>query len=288
MESLDSPQKAYEWCNQARMDGNRIGFVPTMGALHNGHYSLISNSLQENDVCIVSIFVNPLQFNNASDLETYPDTFENDLLALEKMGCDMVFTGSLEQFFPDAKDLSNIPKLSPGQAALGLEGTFRPGHLEGVVTIVDRLFRVSGSCSAYFGEKDFQQTLVVKDLARSLISDEILVDINICETIREANGLAMSSRNQRLGKDDKRLAGKIYEALDLTKRRWQQGVRSAAALETLMTETLNHPKLKLEYAAVRDEANWTSYTPTVPLSKPRALIAVYLNQVRLIDNLSLI
>ncbi len=288
MESLDSPQKALLWCDRARSQGKTIGFVPTMGALHEGHLSLISKAIQDNDICIVSIFVNPLQFNNASDLHHYPDTYADDLQKLKAIGCDMVFTGILAQFFRDANDLTNTPKLNLGKAALDLEGAFRPGHLEGVVTIVDKLFRTSGSCNAYLGEKDFQQTLVIKSLAGLLAADEILIKIIVCDTIREENGLAMSSRNQRLTENEKRLAGKIYQALSLAKQNWQQGIRNAKTLEASMVEILNHSEFVLEYAAIRDEKNWTTETPEIELSWPRALIALNLGQIRLIDNMSLV
>ena len=194
---LVSPALAQKWCDEQRSTGS-LGFVPTMGALHEGHLSLVSRSIEENDYTCASIFVNPLQFDNTSDLDAYPKTFESDFEQLESLGCDMVFTGTLAQFFPEVTDIKHIDRKDPGPAGKGLEAEHRPGHLEGVYLIVERLFQTVGDCRAYFGEKDFQQTLVVRTLANRLKDQGCDIDIVTCPTIREESGLAMSSRNQRL------------------------------------------------------------------------------------------
>ncbi len=258
-----------------------------MGALHQGHISLIEYAVEENDVSCASIFINPLQFNNPKDLEKYPDTMDSDIAMLEAAGCDMVFTGTLNQYFPEVDDTNNIIMKDPGAAAVGLEGVYRPGHLQGVVTIVERLFQASGSCKAYFGEKDFQQTMIVKDLAISMAANGLDIKIQVCPTIREASGLAMSSRNRRLDQAQKQLASKIYQALTMAKVEWAAGIHDPMKLEKIMNEIILVPGIKVEYATVRDEAMWTADTPVTPIEKPRGLIAAQVGGVRLIDNLYL-
>ncbi len=270
-----------------RRGGLSIGYVPTMGALHEGHLTLVRNAAQNNDVCCASIFVNPLQFNNPEDLATYPADPDRDYRLLEKANCDMVYTGNLRQFFPDSLDMNNIPLLDAGNAALGLEGDWRPGHLEGVVTIVDRLFRTVGDCSAYFGEKDFQQTLVVRDLAKNLARENRKVRIIVHPTVREPSGLALSSRNQHLTPRQRTIAPKLYEALCAARDDWQNGSRDPDRLEKIMRRILRHPKIHTEYAVIRDETRWSRQTPSTGIKSPRALIAARLGEVRLIDNLFL-
>jgi pantoate--beta-alanine ligase len=258
-----------------------------MGALHQGHQSLVSHSIQENEATFASIFVNPLQFNNPRDLEKYPKNLASDISILEQTGCNMVFTGTLEQFFPDAEDVRQIKSVDPGPAGKGLEGEFRPGHLEGVATIVNQLFQITGSCKAYFGEKDFQQTLVVKYLAENLRKQEIHVDVVTCPTIREPSGLAMSSRNQRLSLAQRQIAAGIYRALSLAKDAWRSGVHTPGELEKIMRFELDQQEFTVEYASIRDQDNWTAYSPDQITGNARALIAVQIGGIRLIDNLHL-
>ena len=284
---LDNPSEASKWCQSQRNKGSSVGYVATMGALHQGHLSLMEKAVKENDVTCCSIFVNPLQFNNPKDLEKYPDTYDNDLKLLQQAGCDMVFTGTLLTFFPEYPDPATIPKNCPSPAALGLEGDFRPGHLEGVWTIVDRLFRTVGQCQTYFGEKDFQQTLIIRDLAEALSQEDIHITVKVCETIRAENGLALSSRNQRLSDSEKQQALVIYQALMAAKSAWQAGVRQAAELEEVMRGKIQESDLQLEYAAIRNPNNWTQTSPLGQLTDARGLIAAYLGEVRLIDNMAL-
>ena len=285
--NLSSPDLAKQWCKQARAKGLTIGFVPTMGALHPGHVSLIEYAKSNFDVCCVSIFVNPLQFNNPEDLEKYPTNLQEDHLLLSELQCDMTFTGELAQFFPEIKDIASIPLLDPGPAAKGLEGDYRPGHLEGVVSIVNRLFQSVGDCCAVFGEKDFQQTLVVKDLATTLKKQNLNIKIAVRPTIRESSGLAMSSRNRRLTQDQCSLAEKIFKALNAAKKLWGEGQRDPLNIEQCMYDNLNHRDISIEYATIRDESNWTENTPTKEILSPRGLIAVNLDKIRLIDNMQL-
>ncbi len=257
-----------------------------MGALHPGHLSLVARSIRENALTCVSIFINPLQFNNPDDLEKYPQNIDHDLAMLEQAGCDMVYTGSLAQFFPEAEDIRNITLNDPGPAAKGLEGDSRPGYLEGVATIVERLFQTTGSCSAYFGKKDYQQTLVVRHLVQKLRHQNLHVKVITCPTIREPCGLAMSSRNQRLTALQKQIATHIYQTLSKTKASWQSGEHNPAVLQRQMREQLEHPDIAIDYVAVRDQNNWSVQTPTI-ISNARALVAAYVGDVRLIDNLYL-
>jgi pantoate--beta-alanine ligase len=281
---LPNPTSTSRWADEQRTAGRSIGFVPTMGALHQGHVALVRRAVADNDVACASIFVNPLQFNDPGDLERYPRDQEGDVRRLDRAGCAMVFFGTLAGFFPDIADPANIELEDPGPCAAGLEGEFRPGHLAGVRTIVERLFRTIGDCRAYFGEKDFQQTLVVRDLARRLGFPEIVV----CPTVREPSGLAMSSRNTRLGDDERERAVVLFQALVAARRAWRSGERDPVRLGEIMRSIVEPVAgVELEYAAVRDPDHWTAGEPPAPLARARALIAARVGPVRLIDNLSL-
>ncbi len=283
MQRLPDPQSATHWCQAQRDDGRTIGYVATMGALHDGHIALLHQATDANDVCCVSIFVNPLQFNDATDFARYPRDLQRDYRLLEQHGVDMVFVGTLQDFFPEAANSSDIVTLDPGIYAEGLEGEFRPGHLAGVRTIVDRLFKTIGQCRTYFGEKDFQQTLVIKDLAAQLGYPDIVT----CPTVRESSGLALSSRNALLTAEQRQLATCLYTALLAARRQWQQGVRDPEHLRDSMRPILDQPGVQVEYAEVRDPRAWTKAPPRGPLQSAQALIAVRIGAVRLIDNLSL-
>ena len=280
---LDSPAEAAHWCSAQRERGSTIGFVPTMGALHNGHLSLITRACDENAACCASIFINPLQFEDTEDYDAYPRDTESDLALLEAHGCNMVFMGSLDQFFPESSDINEIKTLPAGPYGSGLEEQFRPGHLDGVRTIVERLFLTVGASRVYFGEKDFQQTLVVADLAREMGYPEVVV----CPTVREDSGLALSSRNVRLSADEKTQAQQIYPALLAARDAWSSGERDPGRLSAIMIECLNHDGLVVEYAEVRDPGRWIAQPQTTPLEHGQALIAVRIGSVRLIDNLRL-
>lgn len=277
---LDDPAMVERWCKGAPP----LGFVPTMGALHAGHLALVRRALAENAATCVSIFVNPLQFDDPRDLDRYPRDLAGDLAQLEAAGATMVFTGTLEQFFPGRLDargaLAPEHWSEPGPAAQGLEGERRPGHFEGVATIVRRLFEIVGPRRAYFGQKDFQQTLVVKDLARRRRGPEIVV----CPTVREASGLALSSRNQLLSAADRERASGLWRALRRTEEAWRSGLRRAAELRAVLTRALEESGLAVEYAEVRDPERWSAREPAGELERAVALVAARLSGVRLIDN----
>lgn len=284
---FDTPAEARAWCAVERRAGRTIGFVPTMGALHAGHLELVERAAREADAAVVSVFVNPLQFGDKSDFERYRRDFAGDVALLRSAGCAMAFTGTLAQFFPDelTRD-GELPRehlVDPGPAALGLEGEFRPGHFAGVATIVERLFDVVAPTTAYFGEKDFQQTLVVRDLARRRGGPPIVV----CPTSREASGLARSSRNERLSEVQRAQAVAIVRALRTARAQWRAGERRAAPLSDAMRAVLAEARLEVEYAAVRDPERWSAGKPTAPLQRAQALVAARLGGVRLIDNLRL-
>lgn len=280
---LSSPAEAKKWCASERRQKKTIGFVPTMGALHRGHLSLLDRARQENTACCVSIFINPLQFEDGQDFDAYPRNLNTDLSLLADNGCDMVFQGTLEQFFPEIDHHNSIPLIPAGHFGKGLEEEFRPGHLDGVRTIVDRLFKVVGESKAYFGEKDFQQTLVVSDLARAIGYPKVIV----CPTVREASGLALSSRNSLLKAEQENEVIKIYQALLAAKKCWQQGERNPETLCRAMNDILEASTLVMEYAAIRDPENWSASPPYSHLNQAQALIAARMGNVRLIDNMRL-
>lgn len=284
IEHLTSPQQAQQWCRQARDAGKSIGFVPTMGALHEGHISLVCSALAENDLVVVSIFVNPLQFNNPEDLDKYPRDEAADIRQLEQAGVDMVFTGSAEAFLGEAAAMSTGQLADPGLFAHGMEGAHRPGHFAGVREIVSRLFAFVGPCRAYFGEKDYQQLQVIRDLADESGGIEIVP----CPTSRENSGLARSSRNQRLSGQGRQAATVIYRAMQAANTAWQRGTRSPAELQAVMLDILeNSEELDLEYAEVRDPLNWTAHQPEENLEQARVFVAGQIEGVRLIDNMAL-
>lgn len=280
---LPDPVSAQTWCHEQRTAGRSIGFVPTMGALHEGHLSLVRRAVVENDITCVSIFVNPLQFNDADDLERYPRSFDDDAQKLEGVGCDMVFTGTLEQFFPNEADANDIDKRDPGSGAQGLEGAERPGHFAGVATICERLFNIVRPARAYFGEKDFQQTLVIKDLTRQIGYPEIVV----CPTAREPSGLAYSSRNVLLTESERERAACISRALFSARHAWHQGERKADKLREVMLRELDVDGVHVEYAELRDPHDWRPEAPVGTLARAQALIAARIGKARLIDNLRL-
>jgi len=258
-----------------------IGFVPTMGALHEGHLSLIENSLKNNSVTVVSIFVNPTQFNNPEDLEKYPRTLESDSQKLKSI------SESIIVYAPDTEDVYGEKTVSIAFDFDGLEnqmeGKFRPGHFDGVGTIVKRLFEIVNPTNAYFGEKDFQQLQIIKKLV-----EKFTLPINIvsCPIFRENNGLAMSSRNERLSPIERQSAAIIYKTLLEVKSKFN--LESIVAIKEWVEHVFeNQIDFKLDYFEIADEA---TLIPSVEISlskKYRAFIAVFVNNIRLIDTISL-
>ena len=258
-----------------------IGFVTTMGALHDGHLSLLKKSLEENDVTVMSIFVNPTQFNNADDLEKYPRTLEEDV---KKMG---KISDSIIVYAPSVSDIYEGNTVSESFEYDGLEhqmeGQHRPGHFDGVGTIVKRLFEIIKPTTAYFGEKDFQQLQIVKKLVELYA---IPVEIMGCPIFREANGLAMSSRNERLSPDARKKGAAIFEILQQAKLKFaNQSV--SETIQFVKKEFEKHPEFELEYFEIADETTLLSTEVKEPTKKYRGFIAVFIEKIRLIDNISL-
>lgn len=253
-----------------------LGFVPTMGALHEGHLSLIKKAKKENDLTIVSIFVNPAQFNNSKDLERYPRIPEKDLALLDTLGVDAVFLPSLECIYPDGfKTYVNVEALSEQ-----LEGASRPGHFKGVCTVVTKLFNMVEADRAYFGQKDAQQLFMIKKMVTDL---NINVEVIGCETCREPDGLAMSSRNLLLETEDRQGAPILYRSLTKGKEMIEQGEKKADVIISEMTAMIeSEPRAKIDYIAVND---FNTLEAATRLSGEVLIsLAVFFGAVRLIDN----
>lgn len=263
------------------LDKSSIGFVPTMGALHAGHLSLLKKSIENNSTTVISIFVNPTQFNNAEDLDKYPRTLENDVEKIKTVS-DKILV-----YAPTVDDIYEGNTKSEHYNFDGLEhqmeGKFRPGHFDGVGTVVKRLFEIVKPTHAYFGEKDFQQLQIVKKLVEK---EKIPVIIVGCPIFREANGLAMSSRNERLSEKEKKEATFIYKTISEAKKRF--GTKSAKKVSDFVTKAFqNHPEFELEYFEIADEATLLPCIRKNKNKKYRAFIAVFVNKIRLIDTISL-
>lgn len=267
-----------ESCEAARMEGSMVGFVPTMGALHDGHLSLVARAREECDVVVASIFVNPLQFGPSEDLASYPRDLDRDLLLLEKEGVDVVFAPSADEMYsggpPDAT-------VDPGPLGSVLEGASRPGHFKGVCTVVAKLFGIVGQCRAYFGEKDAQQLAVIERMVMDL---DMPVEVVACPTLREEDGLAMSSRNAYLSEDERAAATCLYEALARAAWLADGGERDANVLKAEMAKRIGaEPLAALGYVAIVDEG---TFTEIERIDGPvRALVAARIGKIRLIDNL---
>lgn len=260
---------------------NKIGFVPTMGALHEGHISLVKNALENNDVVVVSIFVNPTQFNNSADLEKYPRTPEDDISLLKKLKGDVIV------YLPEVSDLYDASvsakKYNFGNLENEMEGKHRKGHFDGVGTIVSKLLRIVKPNSAYFGEKDFQQLQIVKKL---VAMEKLPVKIVGCPILREKNGLAMSSRNKRLSAKQFKEATIIYKTLKEVRDKFRS--TSITDLNALVAERfLQNPNLNLEYFEIANEKTLKTAKRKNKDSKYRAFIAAFAGEVRLIDNMPL-
>lgn len=278
LEIISTVEELKQALNSFRKEGKRIGFVPTMGALHQGHMDLVSRAGTESDVVVASVFVNPTQFNNPSDLKLYPRTPEADAELLKKFGCDFAFFPSVEEIYPENLI---VPRVDLGSLDQVMEGRFRPGHFNGVVQVVSRLFEIVGPDKAFFGLKDFQQVAVIKRMVSEL---KMPVQIVACETLRTEKGLAMSSRNKRLSDDQKEEALIIYKTLSQAK----QDTQAFSPSETLERAKafFGTGSLRLEYMNIVHPETLEDLTNDwVPGAT--MCIACYCGEVRLIDNLTL-
>ncbi len=257
-----------------------IGFVPTMGALHEGHLSLIKESKKNNDITVASIFINPTQFDKKEDLENYPRTLEDDLIALENANCDIVFVPSVRELY--TKSIMANSFYFDGLENK-MEGSHRKGHFNGVGTIVKKLFEIVMPTNAYFGEKDFQQLQIIRKMAEKY---HFPITIVGCPTYREKNGLAMSSRNKLLSKEEKKSASIIYQTLnDVIKKKNSKSVREIK--EWVSKQFKKQPHFDLEYFTIADEKTLKNVSKISQKKHLRAFIAVSVNGIRLIDNISI-
>lgn len=277
--TIDNVEEARHWVARQRAAGRSVGFVPTMGALHEGHLSLVERSCRENEVTVCSIFVNPIQFNKSEDLEKYPRMPETDIGLLEETRCDMLFMPSEQNMYPEPV----TKQYSFGHLDEVMEGAFRPGHFNGVAIVVDRLFRIVQPTRAYFGTKDYQQLLVIREMTRQ---EEHPTEIIGCPIIREPDGLAMSSRNIRLTQEQRKHAPAIYEALRYAKENFRN--YTVPDLENEVRKRFNIiPGAKPEYVTVADTNTLVPLKKWIPNQPAVMCVAVYMGDIRLIDNMIL-
>ena len=271
--------KIKDFINNLKLHGKTIGFIPTMGALHNGHISLIKKSKAENDFTICSIYINPTQFSNATDLKKYPVTLESDINKLEMAACDLLFLPSTMEMYPDGE--------LPEHYELGileniLEGKYRPGHFQGVCVIVDKLLQVINPSTLYLGKKDYQQCMVIN----KMITDKnYAVKLELCDTVRESDGLAMSSRNLRLNTTERLEALNIIETLKNIKKNLKPG--NLEEIKTIAKNYLTNNGYQVDYTEIADAETLEIVSEWDGKLKLIALVAAYLNEVRLIDNIIL-
>jgi pantoate--beta-alanine ligase len=265
---------------EARAQGRTVGFVPTMGFLHDGHRSLMARAREETDVVTVSIFVNPLQFGPAEDLAAYPRDLDRDLEVCEKEGVDLAFAPDDDEMYPDGPPAVTV---DPGPVGDRLEGAARPGHFRGVCTVVAKLLGLVGPCRAYFGEKDAQQLFIVRTMVRDL---DLPAEVIGCPTVREPDGLALSSRNTFLSPEERKAAPCLYEALARAAWLVEGGERDARVLRAELARRIGAEALAaLDYVTVVDE---DTFEEVDRLQGPvRALVAARIGSTRLIDNLLL-
>jgi pantoate--beta-alanine ligase len=280
MEVISAIAMARKACDAARSAGRTVGFVPTMGAFHDGHLSLMRRARDERDAVVVSIFVNPLQFGPGEDLSRYPRDEERDLSMAKKLGVEVMFAPNVEEMYPAGHQEVIV---DPGPLGERLEGARRPGHFRGVATVVAKLFDVVGPSTAYFGEKDAQQLAVVRRMVRDL---SLPIEVVGSPTVREPDGLATSSRNAYLSPEQREAAGCLFLALSEAAEMARGGERDAATLVAAMAREMGAtPEARIDYAAVVDEETFEEVgTITGPA---RALVAARFGETRLIDNLLL-
>lgn len=276
MKIIKGRKELEEAISQLKKDDKSVGFVPTMGALHQGHLSLIEYAGKDNDIVVVSIFVNPTQFNDKSDYAKYPRIIETDVEKLNKVKCDIIFTPDENEMYPEEDkrqfDFGNLDKV--------MEGKHRPGHFRGVALIVSKLFEMVKPDKAYFGEKDFQQVAVIKHLTKQLKFD---IEIISCPIIREEDGLAMSSRNMLLTKEERNtvalISKTLFKAKDIAKN------KTVSETKDWVIRTINdNPLLKVEYFDIVNDENLTTIKDWNQNAGKVGCIAVHVGNIRLIDN----
>lgn len=298
---FNSIEQLQNHLNSIRNQKKSIGFVPTMGALHKGHISLVDKAKSDCDVVVCSIFVNPTQFNDLSDLDNYPRMLEADCQLLEKANCDIVFAPGLKEMYSEAELELKRPAYRTGRQKIEdkswtqgrsvdfgtletvMEGAHRPGHFNGVAQVVSKLFRIVEPNKAYFGQKDFQQLAIIRSMTKQL---EMPIEIIACDTKREPNGLAMSSRNERLTKQERDLAGIISKTLFTIKEQFRsKSVEDLKAFAEAQIRTV--PSITMEYIEISDSDSLQPISHFKQSKSAVVCIAVKLGGVRLIDNVVL-
>jgi pantoate--beta-alanine ligase len=277
MEVFTSVKSLRNFLDQQILQQKSIGLIPTMGALHEGHISLIEASKSENDITVCSVFVNPTQFNNPEDLLKYPRTLEEDCIMLENAGCSAVFAPSVEEMYPEPAVL----KINFGSLESVMEGASRPGHFNGVGIVVSKFFNIVRPHRAYFGQKDLQQVSVIRRLIIDLAFDLKLV---VCPTVRETDGLAMSSRNRRLNDDERAIAPHIHRILTTSKNDLLAGKPVKDVVTFAHNEFANMKEFTLDYFEVVDVNTLMSVESIGAEGSNAICIAAFLGPVRLIDN----
>lgn len=278
MEILQSAAALQAQTESWRRQGKRIGLVPTMGALHEGHLRLVQAAAAENDVVVVSVFVNPTQFNNADDFRLYPRLPEADAALLGPAGCTALFLPPVEEMYPRP----SLLHFSFGALEQVMEGAHRPGHFHGVATVVSKLFHMSRPHRAYFGQKDLQQVAIIRQLVADLSFDLELVSF---PTVREADGLAMSSRNRRLPAEARQIAPQLYKALELGSQLVAQKQPVVVVKQQVQAHLAQAAAIELDYFEVADARNLQPIEAWADSQEVALCIAAWLADVRLIDNM---
>lgn len=277
MKCFDTIPALREALDEVRRSGRKIEFVPTMGALHQGHLALVRTARQAGGVNVMSIFVNPLQFGPSEDFASYPRDLDGDLIAAERAGVDVVFAPPASEMYPAGGMQTRV---EVGRLGEILEGAYRPGHFSGVATVCAKLFHIVGPDRVYLGQKDAQQVAVLRQMVEDL---NLPVELVSCPTVREPDGLALSSRNRRLGPEDRRAAPALYAGLQAAARAAEAGETSAAGLVAAARQVVDlQPAVRLQYLEV---VHPRTFEPVDEIS-PEALVAVaaHVGPVRLIDN----
>ena len=279
MKIFESQQPLKQWLNEHKKPGNSLGFVPTMGALHEGHLSIVRQSVAENALTVCSIFVNPTQFNNKEDFEKYPINIERDIKLLTAAGCDALFIPHVKEIYPQTTYLS----FDFGDLGHVLEGVHRPGHFSGVATILSKLFHIVQPDRAYFGMKDYQQLAIIRCMVREL---SFPIEIIGCETVREASGLAMSSRNERLSTATRTKAGSIFHTLNafsnnISVKNWP------LIREQIIQNLTAQLPIAIEYVELGDPDTLQPLPLSYDKSYGVLFFAGVLEGVRLIDNITI-
>lgn len=279
MKVLNTKNELISLLNNYKKEGKKIGFVPTMGALHEGHLSLVKESKKQSDITVVSIFVNPTQFNDPEDLKRYPRTLDKDLELLKTVDCDLVFAPSVEEIYPEP----DTRKFDFGYLETVMEGAKRPGHFNGVGQVVSRLFDIIKPHKAFFGMKDFQQIAIIRNMINQLHYD---IEIISCPIIREANGLAKSSRNTLLDEDHKKNAPHIYATLKKAKELVSK--KNVDEIKQWISDEIDsNPYLETEYVEIVDEMTLQVTKEWSEKGNKVVCVAVYAGKIRLIDNIVL-